>query len=77
MLTESLFADECEPFFNSIDPKRTFAGDVHPFRSLAWTSTMRRVGRGHAATKINCSYWLRGSNAARCSGTAESPDENV
>ena len=25
MLTESLFADECEPFFNSIDPKRTFA----------------------------------------------------
>ena len=23
MLTESLFADECEPFFNSIDPKRT------------------------------------------------------
>ena len=25
MLTESLFADECEPFFNSIDPKRTLA----------------------------------------------------
>jgi hypothetical protein len=23
MLTESLFADECEPFFNSIDRQRT------------------------------------------------------
>jgi len=25
MLTESLFADECEPFFNSIGPEQTFA----------------------------------------------------
>jgi hypothetical protein len=32
MLTESLFADECEPFFNSIGHKRTnHRGPKHTF----------------------------------------------
>jgi len=29
MLTESLFADECEPFFNSIPQKQTFGNARH------------------------------------------------
>ena len=33
MLTESLFADECEPFFNSIGPKRTCALPGKPERN--------------------------------------------
>jgi putative tryptophan/tyrosine transport system substrate-binding protein len=31
-------------------------------------------GRGHEAAKIHCSYWRRGGDAARASGTAERAD---
>jgi hypothetical protein len=43
----------CALHMSAFDPKRTFGGDGHPFRGLAWSSTMRRVGRGHAAAKIH------------------------
>ena len=52
--------------------ERTFGGDAHPFRGLAWTSTMP-LGRGHAAAKITLRR--RGGDAACCSGTAERADQ--
>jgi hypothetical protein len=35
MLTESLFADQCERFFNGIGAKRTSQGSPQPYEPIA------------------------------------------
>src|SRR5262245_57133442 len=78
--TESLFAENHEHFFNSIDPSATWAAqdfrsakvfvrpfgkrDIVPLRCMDMTPTGGSHGNLHPTARIRCHAWQRGCRVA-------------
>src|SRR5262249_37253211 len=64
------------PHMSANDPKRTSRSVARPFPDprLNRYYASGCFGHEHEATKIHCSYWRRGGDAARGSSTAERAD---